>query len=140
MSSYYRGALSFPDRTRGILNEGGLFGEREGWHLPSFDTSSWSTRSSISSSGPGIGFFVTTFKLDVSEGVDAMMSFVFEDPNDEAATSYRALLFVNGWQYGKVRSSISPISVVLTPILRNAARRKRWPAIQIPCAAWYPRL
>lgn len=49
----------------------------------------------------GVGFFVTTFELDVPSGVDAMFSFVFD--NGTAGQDYRALLFVNGWQYGKVR-------------------------------------
>lgn len=46
---------------------------------------------------------MTTFNLDVPKNVDAPMSFVFEDASTTDATSYRALLFVNGWQYGKVR-------------------------------------
>jgi len=45
----------------------------------------------------GIGFFVTTFDLDI-KGVDAMMSFTFTEPLGQP---YRALLFVNGWMMGK---------------------------------------
>lgn len=92
---------SFPDRTRGVLNEGGLFGERAGWHLPGFDTSSWVSRplsASLPSGGTGVGFFVTTFELDVPQDVDALMSLEFDDLDQP----YRALLFVNGWQFGKV--------------------------------------
>ena len=47
------------------MNEGGLFGEREGWHLPGFDTSSWTERDlseGLPSGGAGVGFFVTTFE------------------------------------------------------------------------------
>src|SRR6267378_1387040 len=43
-SLIHSSACSFPDVTRGVLNEGGLFGERAGWHLPGFDTSIWVER------------------------------------------------------------------------------------------------
>ncbi|KAI0747487.1 glycoside hydrolase superfamily [Fomes fomentarius] len=101
------GYQNFPDRVRGVLNEGGLFGEREGWHLPGFDTSNWTARAlseGLPTGKAGVGFFVTTFALDVPEGVDAMMSFQFGE--DEAP--YRALLFVNGWKFGKRVADIGP--------------------------------
>lgn len=87
-----------------MLNEGGLFGERQGWHLPGFDTSTWASRElseGLPSGQAGVGFFVTTFDLDVPTGSDVMMSFVY-DGNTVSGQPYRALLFVNGWQYGKV--------------------------------------
>ena len=91
---------------RGLFNEGGLYGEREGWHLPGFDTSAWPARAlsaGLPSRTPGVGFFVTTFDLDVPAGVDAMFSFVFDNGTaTPPAQDYRALLFVNGWPYGKV--------------------------------------
>lgn len=99
---------SFPDKTRGILNEGGLFAERAGWHLPGFDTSPWPSRdlsSGLPDNTAGVGFFVTTFVLDVPRGVDAAMSFVFDGGARTTGQAYRALLFVNGWQYGKVGQS-----------------------------------
>ncbi|GJF00021.1 glycoside hydrolase family 35 protein [Phanerochaete sordida] len=106
------GYTNFPDKVRGILNEGGLFGEREGWHLPGFDTSSWTSRA-LSSGLPGgtagVGFFVTTFSLAVPAGVDAMFSFTFDNNTSvPAGQAYRALLFVNGWQYGKRVANIGP--------------------------------
>ncbi len=91
---------SFPDRIRGVLNEGGLFGERAGWHLPRFDTSNWVARD-LSAGLPdgvaGVGFFVTEFPLHIPPGLDVMLSFTF----DESAQPYRAFLFVNGWMMGK---------------------------------------
>jgi hypothetical protein len=92
--------FSFPDQTRGIFNEGGLFGERQGWHLPGYDTSDWSERDlsyGLPYGHAGVGFFVTTFKLDIPTGYDAPISFVFDNEDQP----YRALLFVNGWQFGK---------------------------------------
>ena len=91
---------SFPDRTRGVLNEGGLFGERAGWHLPGFDTSNWVARDlsdGLPNGAAGVGFFVTEFPLHIPPGFDVMLSFTF----DESAQPYRAFLFVNGWMMGK---------------------------------------
>ncbi|KAF8958808.1 glycoside hydrolase superfamily [Flammula alnicola] len=83
------GYKNFPDKVRGVLNEGGLFGEWKGWHLPSFSTIGWESRpmSSGLPNGAGVGFFVMTFDLNI-QGIDAMMSFT-------------ACLFVNGWMMGK---------------------------------------
>ena len=47
-----------------------------------------------------MGFFVTTFALDIPSYTDTALSFQFEATNDQP---YRALLVVNGWQFGKVR-------------------------------------
>jgi hypothetical protein len=71
-SLIHSSAYSFPDTTRGVLNEGGLFGERAGWHLPGFDTSSWVERdlsAGLPNGAVGIGFFVTTFPLDIPDRV-----------------------------------------------------------------------
>ena len=101
--------FSFPDKTRGVMNEGGLFGERKGWHLPGFDTSSWASRS-LSSGLPndsaGVGFFVTTFDLRVPDGFDVLMSFNF----DLTPAPYRALLFVNGWMMGKFVANLGYVA------------------------------
>ncbi|KAJ7627105.1 glycoside hydrolase family 35 protein [Roridomyces roridus] len=102
------GYMGFPDKTRGIFNEGGLFGERRGWHLPGFDTSSWEQRDlseGLVDSRAGVGFFVTTFTLNVEEYLDVHMAFRFEDP---LGAPYRALLFVNGWMMGKRVGNLGP--------------------------------
>ena len=83
------------------MNEGGLFGERQGWHLPSFSTKGWASRDlaqGLPNNTAGVGFFLTTFKLDIPKGLDVMISFTFEEPFGQ---SYRAFLFVNGWMMGK---------------------------------------
>ena len=87
-----------------MFNDGGLFGERAGWHLPGFDTSSWADRQlseGLPDGRAGVGFFVTTFNLDIPEGTDVPMSFVFDGGSDTTNQPYRALLFVNGWMMGK---------------------------------------
>lgn len=93
---------SYPDKTRGVLNEGGLYGERKGWHLPGFDTSSWVRRdisSGLPESAAGVGFFVNVFDLDIPKSQDVFLSFNFD--NGTMGQPYRAYLFVNGWMMGK---------------------------------------
>ncbi|KAI3621078.1 glycoside hydrolase family 35 protein [Moniliophthora roreri] len=100
------GYTNFPDKVRGLLNEGGLFGERKGWHLPGFDSSTWESRDELSlDAEAGVGFFVTTFELYMPCGIDVMMNFVFEE---EFGLPYRALLFVNGWMMGKRIGTLGP--------------------------------
>ena len=95
--------ISFVDRSRGLLNEGGLYAERQGWHLPDYNATSWTTRA-ISEGLPhgsaGIGFFRTEFVLKIPDGYDVPMEFVFDDARD-GDSAYRALIFINGWMMGK---------------------------------------
>ncbi|KAF8624403.1 hypothetical protein AX15_005885 [Amanita polypyramis BW_CC] len=106
----YKGYL---DKVRGVFNEGGLFGERKGWHLPGFPVSSasgWTARDlsqGMPNSTAGVGFFVTNFTLNIPQGVDAMMSFTFQEPFGQP---YRSLLFVNGWMMGKRVGNLGPQS------------------------------
>ncbi|KZV66862.1 glycoside hydrolase family 35 protein [Peniophora sp. CONT] len=105
------GYRAFPDKMRTITNEGGLFGEREGWHLPGFDTSAWVERAlsdGLPDAHAGVGFFSTTFDLEIPEGFDVMLSFVFDDGVGETGVPYRALLFVNGWMMGKRVANLGP--------------------------------
>ncbi|RDX44129.1 hypothetical protein OH76DRAFT_1446217 [Lentinus brumalis] len=102
------GYTAYPDKVRGVMNEGGLFGEREGWHLPGFDTRKWTKRDlseGLPGGGAGVGFFVTTFDLAFPKDSDGFVSFEFED---EDSQPYRALLFVNGWMFGKRVANLGP--------------------------------
>ncbi|KAK0186885.1 glycoside hydrolase family 35 protein [Armillaria mellea] len=102
------GYTNFPDKTRGVFNEGGLYGERKGWHLPGFDTSTWESRDlhhGLPKYAAGVGFFVTTFDLHIPEGFDVPMSFNFNEPLGQP---YRAYLFVNGWMMGKRVGNLGP--------------------------------
>lgn len=100
---------SFPDKVRGITNEGGFYAEREGWHLPGFNTSSWETRSpSQGLTAPGVGFFSTTVALDIPYGIDAPINIVYSGLNTSGSneTAYRSQLYVNGWQFGRFVSNL----------------------------------
>jgi len=99
------GYTDYPDKVRGVLNEGGFYGEREGWHLPGYDTSSWEARDiSEGLPGPGVGFFVTTFNLSIATGTDVLMSFQY----DTSYQTYRAQIYVNGWNFGKRVATFGP--------------------------------
>ena len=102
------GYKGFLDRHRGVVNEGGLFGERAGWHLPGFDTSGWTVRDigeGLPGDSAGVGFFVTTFDLDIPKGYDVPLSFNFKEGEGQ---NYRAYFWVNGWMMGKRVANLGP--------------------------------
>ncbi|KAN0065375.1 hypothetical protein ACQY0O_001211 [Thecaphora frezii] len=113
------------DTVRTPLNEGGLYAERQGWHLDGFDDSHWSRRSPWSGveRAGGIGFFRTTFDLDLPEGHDLTLAIAlppFDDDDNTPAREggrsksrgrYRVQLYVNGWQMGKRIANMGPQAV-----------------------------
>ncbi|KAG5721683.1 putative beta-galactosidase A [Termitomyces sp. T112] len=99
------GGEDFPDKTRKILNEGGLYAERKGWHLPGFDDSKWELRTPFQGlDKPGVGFFRTTFNLSLPKNHDIPLSIMFDDMPGH----YRSQLYINGWQMGKRVANIGP--------------------------------
>lgn len=87
------------DPIRGVYNEGGLYGERLGWHLPGFDDSSWSSGSPQAGvTGATVQFYRSTMPLNVPTGLDVSLSFVLSAPGPN---TIRALLYVNGYQYAR---------------------------------------
>lgn len=87
------------DPMRGALAEGGLSGERLGWHLPGYDDSSWNTSlPSTGFSGAGVKFYRTVVPLSIPAGRDVSIAFVLSSPGSQ---KLRAQLFVNGYQYGR---------------------------------------
>lgn len=110
------GGEDYADRVRGPLNEGGLFAERQGFHQPAPPLSAFSSPSSSPSSpfvgldAPGVAFYTTNFTLALpSADFDAPLSLVFT--NDTAAAGaepYRALVYVNGYQFGRYTSNVGP--------------------------------
>lgn len=116
------------DRSRGLLNEGGLYAERQGWHLPGYDTTSWSTRA-ISEGLPqrsaGIGVFRTEFVLKVPDGYDVPMEFVFDDAQD-GESAYRALIFVNGWMMGKRVANLGYVTTRTTHTTAYSSPSPQW--------------
>lgn len=102
------GGEDYVDKTRGPLNEGALFAERQGYHLPAPPSDAWESKNPVSDGvgGAGIGLFVTSFDLDLPKGWDVPVAFVFANStNAGRLVSYRAQLFVNGYQFGKYSKS-----------------------------------
>jgi hypothetical protein len=102
------GGEDFIDKSRGPLNEGATYAERQGWHLPNPPTQSWQSLSLMQGlTQPGIGFFSTSFDLNIPSGWDIPMSFVFGNATSPPVP-YRVQLFVNGYQFGKYVNHIGP--------------------------------
>ncbi|KAK1990835.1 hypothetical protein LX36DRAFT_716493 [Colletotrichum falcatum] len=94
------------DAVRGPVNEGGLYAERVGAHLPGYPDDDWEPSApspggggALSVPGAGIRVFRTVVALDVPAGLDVSISFRLGAAPD--AGRLRALLFVNGYQYGR---------------------------------------
>ncbi|KAK1499689.1 glycosyl hydrolase family 35 [Colletotrichum tamarilloi] len=106
------GGEGYADRARGPLNEGGLFIERQGYHLPSPPESALNTQRSPfeGTDVPGVAFYAAKLDLQIpATDLDVPLSFVFDDIAASNGTgAYRAILYVNGFQYGRYVSNIGP--------------------------------
>jgi hypothetical protein len=118
------GGEDYRDLSRGPLNEGGLWVERMGLHLPGALTEAkvdWKSSAGPVVDGitePGIGFFGAEFELDMPEGYDVPLSFTFLNStlsSNSTQGAYRVQLYVNGWQYGKYVSNVGPQTVFPVP-------------------------
>ncbi len=98
------------DVARGPANNGGLYGERMGWHLPAFDDKGWATTQLPQSQAqPGTSWYRTEFTLDVPKGQDATIALSFGDATTpRSPVRYRALIFVNGWHMGQFIAHVGP--------------------------------
>lgn len=98
------GGEQYQDHSRGPLNEGGIYAERQGYHLPGAPVQQWETRSPFSDIAPlGVGFYATSFDLRMPLGYDIPLSVVFTNTTgqDSSPARFRSEIFVNGWQFGK---------------------------------------
>lgn len=100
------GGEDYVDLTRGPLNEGGSYAERQGWHQPKPPSSNWRSSSPLGGiSGAGVGFYSASFTLDLPEGYDIPLYFSF---GNATYSPYRVQLYVNGYQFGKYVSQLGP--------------------------------
>ncbi len=118
------GGEEYQDLTRGPLNEGGFFAERQDYHLPGApvgSSSAWSHATPFEKmTGVGVQFFVTTFNLNLPTPEYAVpLGFEFTNQTSAADASrpshFRAVLYVNGYQYGKYVNNIGPQTVYPVP-------------------------
>ncbi|KAJ5247363.1 CAZyme family GH35 [Penicillium chermesinum] len=109
------GGEDYQDLTRGPLNEGGLYAERQGFHQPEPPSQEWNTSSPFTGvSQAGVQFYSTSFDLDLPKGWDIPLYFDFRNSSSSPAP-YRVQLFVNGYQYGKYVSNIGPQTAYPVP-------------------------
>ena len=107
------GGESYRDRVRGPLNEGGLFAERQGYHLPRPPSATFKQGSPLKGiNRPGIGHFTTSFDLNMPKGYDIPLAFEFKQTPKK---NYRVNLYVNGWQFGKFVNNLGPQTVFPVP-------------------------
>ncbi|TDC16903.1 beta-galactosidase [Actinomadura bangladeshensis] len=85
------------DQLRGPLSTGGLYGEREGWHLPSAHTKSWQLGSPTDPLHPGVRWYSANTHLAIPKDQDVPVTLHV----DKGTGHYRALIFINGWNMGE---------------------------------------
>lgn len=102
-----------PDPVRGPLNNGGLYGEREGWHLPGFPDRLWrSVGFPRAERRQGVVWFRTRFRLTVDPGTDASVGLTLAD---DPARAWRAQIFLNGWNMGQYINDVGPQHTFVLP-------------------------
>ncbi len=102
-----------PDPVRGPQNNGGLYGEREGWHLPGFADDGWEAAElPRADKGMGVTWYRTGFRMSVPEGVDASVGLVLED---DPGRAYRVQIFLNGWNLGQYVNDVGPQHTFVLP-------------------------
>lgn len=105
------------DKVRGVVNNGGLHGEREGWHLPGFPDQRWAKAAIPDGRATtGTSWYRTEFDLKIPAGHDASLGLALGDPTvPRSANRYRVLIFVNGWNMGQFIAHIGPQRVFIIP-------------------------
>jgi len=114
------GAANAPDNVRGYLNEGGLWAERVGAHLPNYPDATWAAGNPLSGvKSAGVNFYRTTFNPNIPDDVDVPVRLSI---TPSAQTSnFRVQIYLNGWQLGKYINNIGPQTEYVLPagILRS---------------------
>ena len=125
-----RGGEDVLDTTRGVLNNGGLHGERAGYPLPGYPTGTWQSVTNGQASGaPGLSWYSTDVDLDLPKDQDTPIGLHF---GGDYTAKYRALVFVNGWNLGQYVNDVGPQRTFYLPqgILRHQG------ANRISLAVW----
>ena len=108
------GGEDLADKVRGPMNNGGLYGEREGWYLPGFDDKGWSTATLPPKAGTR--WYRTIFQLNIPKEDDASIGLAIGDPDTpRSPISYRALIFLNGWNMGEFIANVGPQRIFILP-------------------------
>jgi len=112
-----RGGEDIADRMRGPFNNGGLYGERAGWHLPGAPAAGWThAQPGAAPPAPGTYWLRTQVPLDLPRGNDVQLGLAFGDPAaPRSRRENRALIFVNGWNMGQFIAHVGPQRVFPIP-------------------------
>ncbi|ESQ78563.1 beta-galactosidase [Asticcacaulis sp. YBE204] len=111
-----KGGEEIADLVRGPMNNGGLYGEREGWYLPGKQEGWENASPTAAPPAPGTYWLRTQFKLDLPKGHDVQLGLSFGDttvPRSEREN--RVLIFVNGWNMGQFIAHIGPQRTFVIP-------------------------
>lgn len=101
-----RGGEHLIDPTRGPLNTGGLYGERQGWSLPGFPDQKWQrTTLPTKDTTPGVSWYRTDVNLRLPKNQDTSLGLKI---TDDPSRHYRALIYVNGWLMGRYVNNLGP--------------------------------
>lgn len=113
------GGEDYLDKARGPLNEGGFFAERHGLHLPKppVDGGKYNFESSTPFDGlskPGAKLYTAKVTLDLpSKDFDIPITVKFD--YNKSGGAFRSLLYVNGWQFGKLAGNLGPQTKFFVP-------------------------
>jgi len=103
------GGEDYPDKVRGPFNEGGLFVERIGAHLPGFNTTGWQSGAACNPSTgiakAGVTAYRTTFDLNLPSGSDIPVALKL---SLNPSSNFRSVIYINGWQFGRFNSKDGP--------------------------------
>lgn len=102
------------DTARGLYNNGGLYGERMGWHLPGAPDASWEQTGALKSARPGVRWYRTTARLNLPKGADTAVGLRIGDDSAKA-DKYRVQIFVNGWNTGQYVNNVGPQKEFVIP-------------------------
>ena len=96
------------DTARGLYNNGGLYGERAGWHLPGYPSSNWTSTNTLRSDA-GVTWYRSSFTLDLPADQDVMVGLKVNSERFAARQDFsRVMLFVNGWNTGLYAGNVGP--------------------------------
>ncbi len=111
-----KGGELIADTVRGPMNNGGLLGEREGWHLPGKQQGWTAAKPAAAPPAAGTYWLRTSFALDLPKGHDVQLGLSIGDASKpRSARSNRVLIFVNGWNMGQFVAHIGPQRTFVIP-------------------------
>lgn len=101
-----RGGEDTVDMVRGPLNTGGLYGERAGYMLPGYPTTTWQPVTlPATDTTPGVSWYNTDVTLRLPKGQDTSIGLTI---TDDPSRKYRAEIYVNGWDMGNYVNYLGP--------------------------------